>query len=1044
MGKKPFCLFLVCFALGAFAADQPASNRISVERLEHLLSSSKARTDADQARQLLALELTERLSTARFQRLQAQLPGEKSRQALQALTDLSAFLSPPANEIPAAAAPDQASQRQMMAQTVHYLAKTLPLLPNLFATRDTTRFESRPLSSVDGDNATLRVMGRSAVTVFYRDGHEFLDANPIKIGKPKNPEKGLTTWGEFGPILGTVVMDAAKSQLTWGHWELNGVAPLAVFRYSVPKEKSHYDVKFCCVTESYGMEVKFLTQRSGYHGEITLDPDSGTILRLTVIADLEKDNPIARASLLVEYAPVELGGKSYLCPVRGVAIALAPDSKTVLDTFAQRETAVASNTRSTVAKTSLAALTQAPQQVFLNDVSFGTYHLFHTDLHILSKKEEQALAAAPASAALPSAGVPADSAKPAETAAAEPPSSTAQVPSEEVAAAAIPVPAPPPEIPEIYVTGAGSLPDTPAIPPGDAATPFRINARLVDVSLVALDKKGKPITNLNSAGIEVYDNGVKVDLRSFAAVSSAQVADAPAAQPTSNQPEFSNRRPDSGSPAPADAQDTIVLLIDNTLSFDDFVNVREQAVRFLRSLQGNERVAIYVMNRGSFRLMHEVTTEHASIADVLAKWTPTAANISLGQEQEARNRQSMDYVHNTEDLLSVNGNSVLDNQSQTQAIDPKLRGLGDNPGQDALSALLVLARHLATMAGHKNLIWIASDNVLADWTNNSLDVNVGSHYIEPAALRVQEAMNEAHVSVYPLDASRLEAGGIGANIGERNVQLNPTATANQVGACGAVTGGSRAGQAGGFSPEMASGADINTCGKELNPGRIKAQMQQDLHSIQGVYREIADATGGKAFRRSSDIVKELDDVAGYGHATYQLSFAPPGAADDKYHLITVKIPGQKNVDLRYRKGYFYRQEPSSIKTRFRDTAMQPENATEIGLTANLVSDSENKTVRIGIAATDLAVAQKESLWTDKLDVFLVQRSASGTKAQVSGQSILLRLRSPTYQKYMHDGIPFDQQFEVAPDIDSIRIIVLDENSGRMGSVTIPVHPGKAA
>ena len=158
--------------------------------------------------------------------------------------------------------------------------------------------------------------------------------------------------------------------------------------------------------------------------------------------------------------------------------------------------------------------------------------------------------------------------------------------------------------------------------------------------------------------------------------------------------------------------------------------------------------------------MHEVTTDHATIADVLAKWAPTAANISLGQEQEARNRQDIEYVHNTEDLLSVNGNSVLDNQSQTQAMDPKLRELGDNPGQDALSALLFLARHLATMAGHKNLIWIASDNVLADWTNNSLDVNVGSHYIEPAALRVQEAMNDAHTSVYPFDVSQLESGAI--------------------------------------------------------------------------------------------------------------------------------------------------------------------------------------------------------------------------------------------------------------------------------------------
>ncbi len=69
-----------------------------------------------------------------------------------------------------------------------------------------------------------------------------------------------------------------------------------------------------------------------------------------------------------------------------------------------------------------------------------------------------------------------------------------------------------------------------------------------------------------------------------------------------------------------------------------------------------------------------------------------------------------------------------------------------------------------------------------------------------------------------------------------------------MGACGAVNGGSRAGQAGGFSPELASsGADITTCTNDLRPGRMKAQMQQDLHSIQGVYREIADATGGAPF-----------------------------------------------------------------------------------------------------------------------------------------------------------------------------------------------------
>ncbi|KAA6457859.1 VWA domain-containing protein [Acidobacteria bacterium AB60] len=1041
--KRLLSNFFIALALATGAPGQSASGRISIQGLEHLLSSVKGKGDAEQARQIGALQLTERLSTVRYEQMRAQLAGEKSRQALLALADESAFLAPPPGEIPATAAPEQADQRRMLALTVRYLAKTLPLLPNLFATRETTRLEGRPDSAGEDIDASLRSVSRTTATVYYRDGHEFLDTSPLKTSKPRAMEKGLTTWGEFGPILGTVVMDAAKSQLAWSHWELNGAALLAVFRYSVPKEKSHYDIRFCCVTESYGMEVKFLSQRSGYHGEITLDPDSGTILRVTVIADLEPENPIAHAALLVEYGPVDLGGKPYLCPVRGIALALAPESKAVLDTFAQRQTATSSNTRATVASTSLPALTHAPRQVFLNDVAFRNYHLFHTDLRILSHKEEQQLAANHTQPNPPSS---AENTRPAEVTVAATPPADAPAASSEVAAETPPSPPPAPEIPEVYVTGAGSLPDKPALSTSaESSTPYRISARLVDVSLVALDKKGRPVTNLDPAGIEVYDNGVKVDLRSFSSPASVAAKTTASGTPAPAQPAFSNRPPAPDNPAPAEAQNTLILLIDNSLSIDDFVNVREQLVRFLRGLHDNERVAVYVMNRGSFQLLQEVTTDHQPIADLVAKWTPSAANTALAQEQEARNRQAMEYVHNTEDLLSVNGGrSVADRDAQVQALDPQLRELGDAPGQDALSALVFLARHLATIAGHKNLIWIASDNVLADWTSNSIEVNVGSRNIEPAALHAQEAMNEAHVSVYPLDASRLEAGGIGANIGERNVQLNPTATANQVGSCGAVTAGSRAGQAGAAGMELTLGGDINTCGKELAPGRVTAQMQQDLHSIQGVYREIADATGGQAFRRASDLIREFDDVAAYGRATYQLSFAPPQAADDKYHLISIKIPGQKKVDLRYRKGYFYRQESTSLKNRFRDVAMQPDNVAEIGLTANLVPDSQNRTVRIGIAAADLAVAQKDSLWTDKLDVFLVQRPAAGMKAQVSGQSIYLRLHSPSYQKYMRDGIPFDQQFELAPGTDSIRIIVLDENSGRMGSVTIPVHPGKSA
>jgi hypothetical protein len=335
--------------------------------------------------------------------------------------------------------------------------------------------------------------------------------------------------------------------------------------------------------------------------------------------------------------------------------------------------------------------------------------------------------------------------------------------------------------------------------------------------------------------------------------------------------------------------------------------------------------------------------------------------------------------------------------------------------------MVVIARHLGSVPGHKSLVWIASDNTLADWTNGSLNIDKGDRIIQSSVLRAQEAMNDAHVSVYPLDASRLEAGGIDASIGTRNVALNPTATAKQLpGGCGGSLATNNTG------PELTAGGDITTCDNDLHPGRAMAQMQQDLHPIQGAYRELADATGGRVFRRASDMVSEFNSVVADGRATYLLSFTPPEASDGKYHLISVKIAGRKDVKLQYRTGFFYREEPTTIKDRFSQAVLEPEDATGISLSADPLPGSNGHTLKLAIA-----------FWTDKLDVYVVQREVSGTKAHVTGQTMGLRLKPATYQQYLREGIPFNQAVEAAPGVGSVRIVVVDENSGRMGSVTIP-------
>jgi hypothetical protein len=218
-------------------------------------------------------------------------------------------------------------------------------------------------------------------------------------------------------------------------------------------------------------------------------------------------------------------------------------------------------------------------------------------------------------------------------------------------------------------------------------------------------------------------------------------------------------------------------------------------------------------------------------------------------------------------------------------------------------------------------------------------------------------------------------------------------------------------------------------------------MQQNTRAVQGPVRQLAESTGGLAVNRGGDLEKTLDGIEQHAGATYQLGFDPDSSADNKYHTLLLKIPTRKDLKLRYRTGYLYNEESVSNKQRFQQAIWSPQDVNAIELTAEPVPASESTsgkpTVKLRIGFPTLALANTAGRWTDDLYIFVAVRDDATQKAEVSAETLRLSLKQASYESRMPAGIPYQRIVETASKLGSIRIIVVDANSGRMGSVTLP-------
>jgi hypothetical protein len=379
--RKGTYLLLVCASLSAsFAASPSAPTGLSIDQFDRLLTDLQQENDAKIARRIAGIHLTERADAAQMARWQARLSGDRSRKALMEVVDASEFLAPPASETPLQPQPDAESTKQMRTRMWNYVRKTLPRFPDLFADRTTTSFAfttdsflhpldvsnslheaprgSRfkhevlgPGRSSDSLEPQLFYLGSWTQEVTYRGGNEVANSPQAADSSPALSIQ-MTTSGEFGSILGLVLTDFSPDQVVWSHWERGPKGPVAVFSYSVPSAKSHFAVTF----------TDEPAELPAYHGEIAIDPASGVIWHMTLLATTSGMGFFRESFMLVEFAFVEIGGVAYVCPVHSVAM------NRYFDTFEYSNT----------------VHTPVPFASSINDVSFTHYHLFRSQTHIIT------------------------------------------------------------------------------------------------------------------------------------------------------------------------------------------------------------------------------------------------------------------------------------------------------------------------------------------------------------------------------------------------------------------------------------------------------------------------------------------------------------------------------------------------------------------------------------------------------------------------------------------------------------------------------------
>jgi VWFA-related protein len=405
--------------------------------------------------------------------------------------------------------------------------------------------------------------------------------------------------------------------------------------------------------------------------------------------------------------------------------------------------------------------------------------------------------------------------------------------------------------------------------------------------------------------------------------------------------------------------------------------MRYSAVKVLRQLNPQDHVAIYVLGATRLRIIQDFTQDSTALL--------RAINAEKGEYDPRVDALAGDNALTGGDPFTDEWDAAAGangwNAKWAHSLVPAR-------AQFTSQSIAAIANHLASVPGRKSLVWLSSNF--------------------PVSIGLTRVLNQSDIAVYPMDPG-----------GMRNA------------AAFAVTSGETS-QVGGHSTGGENGLPVDT--STFAPSVDSTTMN-----------ELADRTGGRASYNNNDIAGSVRTAIDDGRVSYVLGYYPAhGKWDGQFREIEVKVD-RPGVEVRSRKGYFALTDTSSSPKEMHEVIEEalrsPLDSTGLGLTISVQPGPQlgHAIFTLNLDAQGVRLDKDAGQWKGGLEIVFCQYDAKGDSIGAVEAHLTLNLQKEMYDRVMQQGIKMTKQLTIAPDAETLKVLVLDTASSAMGTVAVPVE-----